>query len=112
MKKKLLDEIRSVMPKDGGEIDLSPLYGTPIGKYLRGMEETEQNPRYHAEGNVLIHTVRTLSELCRSEGYKKEDDEGRLILFLACLLHDIGKIPTTRLEGGELTSPRHTIAGA
>lgn len=108
----LIEKIRSVMPDENGEIDLSPLYPTEIGKYLSGMEATEQNPRYHAEGNVLNHTVRVLSELCRSDGYKAEDEEGKLTLFLASLLHDIGKIATTRLDGGEWTSPRHTIAGA
>jgi hypothetical protein len=29
-------------------------------------------------------------------------------LFLAALLHDVGKIPTTRLEDGQWVSPGHT----
>ncbi len=112
MKNNYLDIVRSVIPEEGGELDLSALYQTPIGKHLRGMEATEQPARYHAEGNVLNHTVRVLKELLASEGYKSENEEGRFVLFLASLLHDIGKIASTRLENGEWTSPRHTIVGA
>ena len=39
MKNKYLDTVRSVIPEEAGELDLSPLYDTPIGKHLRGMEE-------------------------------------------------------------------------
>ena len=112
MKNYELDLIMSAAQNPNSEIDLSPFYKTAIGELLNKMEATEQNPVYHAEGTVLNHTKRVLSELLHSEEYKDESDEGRYILFLACLLHDIGKIDCTRIENGEITSPRHTIVGA
>ena len=111
MKNDCFEIIRGVMQSDG-EVDLSPLYKTPIGRFLTAMEATEQSPRYHAEGNVLRHTVCVLTELIRSDGYLTESEEGKFILFLAALLHDIGKTECTRVENGEIVSPRHTIAGA
>jgi putative nucleotidyltransferase with HDIG domain len=37
--------------------------------------------------------------------------QDRTILFVAALLHDIGKGVTTRIEEGHVRSPRHTVVG-
>ena len=95
----------------GGEVDLSPLYETPIGRLLSGMRETPQDARYHAEGDVLRHTVCVLNELLCSDDYRAESEEGRTVLFLAALLPDIGKIRCTRVRDGEISSKRHSIVG-
>lgn len=106
-----LDEIRNAAIRDG-EINLAPLYKTPVGAYLTAMEATPQDVRYHAEGDVLRHTVCVLKELIASEEYRLESEEGKGVLFLAALLHDIGKIRCTRVKDGEITSKRHSIVGA
>ena len=106
-----LDGIRNAAIR-GGEVDLSPLYETPIGSLLSGMRETPQDARYHAEGDVLRHTVCVLNELLCSDDYRAESEEGKTVLFLAALLHDIGKIRCTRVRDGEISSKRHSIVGA
>ena len=110
--KRYIDLIRSQTPLPGEKANLEPLYETPLAPFLEAMEKTPQSPVYHAEGNVLNHTKRVLRELVMCDEYAKETEEGRFILFLAALLHDIGKIECTKVEGAEITSPRHSIVGS
>jgi len=111
MRNGFIDTVKRVMRSDSG-VDLSPLYETPLGKALALMEETPQDTRYHREGNVLRHTVCVLNELLCSEDYHAESEEGKTVLFLAALLHDIGKPECTRICGDEITARRHSIVGA
>lgn len=76
------------------------------------LRETEQNPEYHAEGNVLIHTQMVVEELLRSSGYSKLEEKDKRVLLLAALLHDIAKPFCTKREGGRLTSNNHAKKGA
>lgn len=76
------------------------------------MSRTEQNPEFHAEGDVWTHTKRVCEELVRSARFRQLPREKRQILFLAALLHDIGKIPTTRREDGRWISPNHALVGS
>ena len=111
MRNKTLDILMSVVTPDR-EIDLTPLYSTSLGGVLKAMEDTPQSARYHAEGNVLRHTVSVLTELLRLEEFEGESEEGKEVLILAALLHDVGKTECTRVEGDEITSRRHSIVGA
>jgi predicted kinase len=86
------------------EIDLLPV-----------LERTPQDPQWHAEGNVAIHT-----DLVLAETYRQLDEQGlgprtRLVRVLAALLHDIGKPLTTRTEEQDgrkrVISPRHADRG-
>ncbi len=82
------------------------------------LASTPQDPEWHAEGNVRIHT-----EMVISEAYKiAEASEGahlnisdRASLILSAALHDIGKTSTTRedLRDGKIhiVSPRHARIG-
>jgi len=63
----------------------------------------EQNPVYHPEGNVLIHTLKLLEQL---------EPGCSLTLALAALLHDIGKPATFALKDGQPTFHGHEEAGA
>lgn len=110
--KRYIDMIRSRTPLPREKVNLEPLYETPLAPFLEAMEKTPQSPVYHAEGNVLNHTKRVLRELVTCDEYAKETEEGRFILFLAALLHDIGKIECTKVEGAEIISPRHSIVGS
>lgn len=71
------------------------------------LEEVQQNPKYHPEGNVFIHTMMVVDE-----GAKNRDKSNDKRAFMwALLLHDIGKKPTTRMIKGRLTSYDHDKVG-
>ncbi len=85
---------------------------TCLSPFLSQMAHTRQNPIYHGEGDVLAHTKLVCQALAALEEFRRLDEGKRQAVFLAALLHDVGKIPRTRLEDGQWTSPRHAAAGA
>lgn len=76
------------------------------------MSRTEQDPVFHAEGDVWTHTKMVCEELVKLDTFLALEEEKRQAVFLAALLHDIGKIPTTRWEDDRWTSPNHSLAGS
>lgn len=92
--------------------DFDALAQTPIGPHLSKMAQTEQNPVFHGEGNVLKHTVAVCEQLCALDAFRALDEQQRIALSVAALLHDIGKPRTTKLEDGVWVSPGHSITGA
>jgi predicted kinase len=83
---------------------------------LKEYESTEQEPLWHAEGNVLIHTNMVMSEAYQLIEEKSIDDESAIILILAALFHDYGKPISTKLvlvKDVERTgAPNHEEKGA
>jgi predicted kinase len=84
---------------------------------LGELAATQQDPVWHGEGNVGIHTAMVLEEIRRSLTGAAHSAETALTLQLAAVFHDIGKPLTTRWKepaaGGpaRLVSPRHAEAG-
>lgn len=68
-----------------------------------------QDPEWHPEGDVFIHTKLAMDEAVReTDGLPKEK---RITVMLAVLCHDLGKPLTTELTGGRTRSPGHDEAG-
>lgn len=80
--------------------------------FYKKMENTMQEPKWHGEGNVLIHTKMVVGKLIELDEYKELNEFDRLIVFLACLFHDIGKITATRVLNGEIVSMGHARIGS
>ena len=80
--------------------------------WCHAMTQCEQNPHWHAEGNVWIHTKMVIAELVKSPNYQALPISEQRILLLAALLHDCGKPNTTIMEDGRIRSPGHSKAGA
>ena len=84
---------------------------------LHNLQETPQDPQWHAEGNVFIHTELVLQEVYKLlEGEASRlDEQKRFFLILSAVFHDIAKPLTTRKEiiiGKEhIISPRHADRG-
>ena len=92
-----------------------------LGKYFPLLHEfsiTEQDSRWHAEGNVAIHTEMVLNELYQLLRTEAAHISGtnRQILILSALLHDIAKPITTRQKeiAGEtcIVASKHEEIGA
>lgn len=80
---------------------LGPLCGCP------------QDPLYHGEGDVATHTRMACEALAALPGYRARPVEERRLLFVATLLHDIGKPACTRHEpDGHITSHGHSRRGS
>ena len=83
-----------------------------LSSFAIPMSQTEQNPAFHAEGDVWIHTKMVCEELVKLDAFRMLSKDQQQAVFLAALLHDIGKIPTTRWENDKWTSPNHTLVGS
>ena len=83
-----------------------------LSSFMIPMSRTEQNPIYHAEGDVWTHTKLVCEALVARDSFRNLTEEKQKVVFLAALLHDIGKIPTTRWEDERWISPNHAIVGA
>jgi predicted kinase len=81
---------------------------------LKKLESTPQSPRYHAEGNVGIHTRMVLDALLHSSHYQGAPQGTREVLFLSALLHDLCKPETTVVDPitGHIGQPGHSRRGA
>lgn len=62
---------------------------------IASMRGTPQEPEWHPEGDVLIHTKHCLDALAASPGWLASKPERRRRLMLAVLAHDFGKPLTT-----------------
>jgi len=76
------------------------------------MRMTQQAPMYHGEGDVYTHTQKVCRELAGNPAFHALDMRRKTELFLAAVLHDIGKVRTTRLEDGNWVAPHHAFAGS
>ena len=83
-----------------------------LSSFVIPMSRTEQNPEFHAEGDVWTHTKQVCEALVKLDSFRELSVEKQQTVFLAALLHDIGKIPTTRWEDDKWTSPNHTLVGS
>lgn len=80
---------------------------------LYELKNTIQDPEWHAEGNVQIHTEMVLSEVYSLLQTIKLSPEKRQSLILGALLHDIGKPFTTYKceETGHIKASKHEQKG-
>ena len=75
---------------------------------IKDLQDVEQNPKFHPEGNVFIHTIMVVDEGAKN----REKSNNKRAFMWSLLLHDIGKKPTTKVRKGRLTSYDHDIVGA
>jgi len=91
--------------------------GKEIGLFKRFYPELEilsslrQNPEWHPEGDVWVHTkmvVDAMAEIIRRE--KPEEEQSARLMF-AALCHDLGKANTTTKKNGKYVSYDHEKTG-
>jgi len=74
---------------------------------LSRLKKTEQNPQWHPEGNVWNHTLNVVD----NGALVREKSADETVFMWSCLLHDIGKPPTTRVRRGKITAYDHDKVG-
>ncbi len=86
-------------------------------KWLEQLESVPQDPEWHAEGDVRIHTSMVLDELYALLEGQAAHIQGwmRQALILGALLHDVGKTQRTKeleIKGViRVASPQHEAVG-
>jgi tRNA nucleotidyltransferase (CCA-adding enzyme) len=82
-----------------------------VAPELLPLEATPQDPVWHPEGNVWVHTLQVVDEARALLDELDGDRPRQLAVMLGALCHDLGKPPTTRLEDGRIRSRGHEGAG-
>ena len=82
---------------------------------LLDLEHCQQDPAWHAEGNVAVHTQMVLEHCYQSLERSSVSEHEASVLILAALFHDIAKPLTTRTREINaqlrIISPRHADRG-
>lgn len=80
--------------------------------WIKDMEGVLQDPIFHAEGDVAIHTQMVLEALLALEAFQALDTQEQQVLIAAALLHDVEKRSTTQVDkDGRISSPGHAKKG-
>jgi predicted kinase len=80
--------------------------------WIRALANCPQDAIYHAEGDVWIHTRMVCESLLANEQWRALPEDERAIVFIAALMHDVGKPACTRIEDGRISSRGHSTRGA
>lgn len=82
---------------------------------IANLNETPQDPEWHPEGNVFVHTSHCIDALVQLPEWQNAKPSRRRQLSLAVLTHDFGKPATTsraeRKGHLRIISPGHEAAG-
>lgn len=81
------------------------------GDWFQLLHECPQEPDYHAEGNVGIHTEMVVEAMLGLPEYGDLDKPEQQILLASALLHDMAKPACTVIENERISSPRHAAVG-
>lgn len=80
--------------------------------WLRALDGVMQDPAYHAEGDVLVHTRLVVESMPGLDGWRTLAPLDRQQLFAAALLHDAGKASCTAVEAdGHISARGHARRG-
>lgn len=85
-----------------GRLDVFPPLARLVG--------VPQDPVWHPEGDVFVHTLMVVDRAREIAGSLGEDETE--ILLLAALCHDLGKPETTTVDGERIRSLAHESASA
>ncbi|WP_228057115.1 HD domain-containing protein [Tychonema sp. LEGE 07203] len=82
-------------------------------EWIDNLKGCQQDPIYHAEGDVFIHTKTICEASISSQNWRQLSLQERSLLFAAALLHDAAKPAFTEIEaGGRISAKGHARQGA
>ena len=75
---------------------------------IESLQGVPQDPKWHPEGDVWVHTMLVIDE---AAALRNRDDED-LALMYAALCHDFGKPAVSVEHHGRVRTPKHDVIGA
>ena len=75
---------------------------------IENLQGVPQDPKWHPEGDVWVHTMLVIDEAAALRNGDGED----LALMYAALCHDFGKPAVSVEHGGRVRTPKHDVIGA
>jgi predicted kinase len=81
-------------------------------EWIRAMANCPQDPTWHAEGDVGVHTRLVCEQLAGFEAWRELPELHRSIVFAATLMHDVAKPAVTCERDGRIRAPKHAMKGA
>lgn len=87
-------------------------YPTIPAELQKRMMECQQDPEWHAEGDVWTHTMMVVAAMLQLVTKEKVPEPGDRVLLGAADYHDIGKPVTSRVEDGRIVTPNHGKVGS
>jgi len=93
-------------------IDWNHIESTVLCRFEEDLRQTQQSPVFHAEGDAYTHTLMVCDALKNYPQYQELNERQKHILYVAALLHDIGKIHTTKYINDDWHSPHHAPLGS
>jgi len=79
--------------------------------WVKDMRGVKQDPIWHAEGDVAVHTHMVMCELFKLPEFQELNEQEKSIMFSSALFHDVEKRSTTKEEDGRIVSPGHSKKG-
>lgn len=96
---RITDELKKLLLADKPSIGFELLRSLGvIERYypeLSKLKDTPQEPEWHPEGDVWIHTMMVVDQAATIATRERFNDEQRLLCVLGALCHDLGKALTT-----------------
>jgi tRNA nucleotidyltransferase (CCA-adding enzyme) len=101
--------LRAGRPSRGFALGLELGVVARLWPELQALVGCEQEPAWHPEGDVWIHTLMVIDEAARRlDGLSRAE---RLVIMLGAVSHDFGKPSTTAFSEGRIRSIGHEEAG-
>ena len=111
-KERVWEEFKKFLLKaDKPSIGFELMQKVGVLKYFFELERligVEQEPRYHPEGDVWIHTLMVVNEMAK---LREDSEELNIKLMLSALCHDFGKPETTKKIDGKIRAIGHEEVG-
>jgi tRNA nucleotidyltransferase (CCA-adding enzyme) len=109
-KKKIFEEIEKHLMEDKKpSLYFEELIKLPIFAkvhpftLISDLTNIPQSPLHHPEGSVWNHTLLVVDNAAE----RKKNSENSKVFMWSSLLHDLGKVPTTKIRHGKITSYDH-----
>ena len=103
---RIRDELVKIMTRPGAAHGFQLLSDSGLMQVIlpeiEAMKGCEQQPEYHPEGDVFVHTKLLLEKL----------DKPSVTLAFGALFHDVAKPPTYEIRKGKITFYAHAPIGA
>ncbi len=83
----------------------------PYFPELESLIGVQQDPEWHPEGDVWVHTLMVVDEAAKIRDAEDDGEFWNLALMLGALCHDLGKPLCTAFSEGRWRSPGHDVRG-